>query len=121
MNPTLKAGAAPGQRPQGVPTRLPFTQLQPVRGLGDVRRIEADLPLTDALATPSTHELFCQSAAAFGDKTAIQFAAGTPAALVELCSEVVARLGLKATALPPGAASSGSPSAACPSSSPSVT
>ena len=46
---------------------------------------------------------------------AIQFAAGTPAALVEQCSEVVARLGLKATVVPPGAASSGSPSAACPS------
>lgn len=51
----------------------PFVQVHPVLGLEDVRRIEVAVPLAQAQATRSTYDLFRNSAAAFGDRTAIRF------------------------------------------------
>ncbi|BEP66303.1 MULTISPECIES: acyl-CoA synthetase [unclassified Variovorax] len=65
-NPTGTAGA-------------PFRPLFPVRGLADIRRLE-ETPLEEALTVRSTYELFCNSGAAFGDKTALTFLrSGNPA------------------------------------------
>lgn len=52
---------------------LPFRAGTPVRSLSDVQRIEAAMPLAEAVPVRSTYELFRNSAAAFGDKTAIVF------------------------------------------------
>lgn len=52
---------------------LPFHAGAPVRSLADVQRIEAARPLAEAMPVRSTYELFRNSAAAFGDKTAIVF------------------------------------------------
>ncbi|WP_046112942.1 acyl-CoA synthetase [Aquincola tertiaricarbonis] len=51
----------------------PFRAGAPVRSLADVQRIEAAMPLAEAVPVRSTYELFRNSAAAFGDKTAIVF------------------------------------------------
>ncbi|OEZ31883.1 acyl-CoA synthetase [Variovorax boronicumulans] len=59
----------------GAPMRPRF----PVRGLADIRALEAT-PLDEALTVRSTYELFRNSGAAFGDKTALTFLrSGNPA------------------------------------------
>ncbi|PLC05840.1 acyl-CoA synthetase [Variovorax sp. RO1] len=57
----------------------PFRPRFPVRGLDDIRALEAT-PLEEALTVRSTYELFRNSGAAFGDKTALTFLrSGNPA------------------------------------------
>jgi fatty-acyl-CoA synthase len=57
----------------------PFRPLFPVRGLADIRRLE-ETPLEEALTVRSTYELFRNSGAAFGNKTALTFLrTGNPA------------------------------------------
>ena len=57
----------------------PFRPLFPVRGLADIRRLE-ETPLEEAPTVPSTYDLFRNSGAAFGDKTALTFLrSGNPA------------------------------------------
>ena len=51
----------------------PFSQAHPVRSRADILRIEQARPLAQALPVRSTYEIFCNSAAAFGDKTALTF------------------------------------------------
>ena len=51
----------------------PFSQAHPVRSRADILRIEQARPLAEALPVRSTYEIFCNSAAAFGDKTALTF------------------------------------------------
>lgn len=51
----------------------PFSQTHPVRSRADILRIEQARPLAEALPVRSTYEIFCNSAAAFGDKTALTF------------------------------------------------
>ncbi|WP_426305905.1 acyl-CoA synthetase [Acidovorax facilis] len=58
--------------PQMPPLHTPFSPGAPVRSLQDVERIEAR-PLAEALPVQSTYEIFVNSAAAFGDKTALSF------------------------------------------------
>ena len=58
--------------PQMPPLHSPFAPGAPVRSLQDVERIEAR-PLAEALPVQSTYEIFVNSAAAFGDKTALSF------------------------------------------------
>ena len=58
--------------PQMPPLHLPFAPGAPVRSLQDVQRIEAR-PLAEALPVQSNYEIFVNSAAAFGDKTALAF------------------------------------------------
>ena len=53
--------------------QAPFRAGPPVRSLADVQRIEAAMPLEQAMPVRSTYELFRNSAAAFGDKTALTF------------------------------------------------
>ena len=61
------------------PTGQPFAPSFPIRTIDDVRRLEA-MPLSEALTTRSTYEIFCNSARAFGDKTALTFLrSGDPA------------------------------------------
>ncbi|EJE51904.1 acyl-CoA synthetase (AMP-forming)/AMP-acid ligase II [Acidovorax sp. CF316] len=54
------------------PLSAPFAPAFPVRSLQDVERLEA-LPLAQALPVQSTYDIFCNSAHAFGDKTALSF------------------------------------------------
>jgi fatty-acyl-CoA synthase len=57
----------------------PFRPLFPVRGLADIRRLE-ETPLEEALTVRSTYEIFRNSGAAFGGKTALTFLrSGNPA------------------------------------------
>ncbi|RIX81263.1 acyl-CoA synthetase [Acidovorax cavernicola] len=57
----------------------PFRPRFPVRGLADIRALE-ETPLAEALTVRSTYELFRNSGAAFGDKTALTFLrSGNPA------------------------------------------
>ena len=57
----------------------PFSPSFPVRSLADMRRLE-ETPLSEALTVRSTYEIFRNSAAAFGDKTALTFLrSGDPA------------------------------------------
>jgi len=58
--------------PQMPPLHTPFSPGPPVRSLQDVERHEAR-PLAEALPVQSTYEIFVNSAAAFGDKTALSF------------------------------------------------
>ncbi|RKR28618.1 fatty-acyl-CoA synthase [Acidovorax sp. 93] len=58
--------------PQMPPLHTPFSPGAPVRSLQDVERHEAR-PLAEALPVQSTYEIFVNSAAAFGDKTALTF------------------------------------------------
>jgi fatty-acyl-CoA synthase len=58
--------------PQMPPLHTPFSPGAPLRSLQDVERIEAH-PLAEALPVQSTYEIFVNSAAAFGDKTALSF------------------------------------------------
>ena len=58
--------------PQMPPLHTPFSPGAPVRSLQDVERHEAR-PLAEALPVQSTYEIFVNSAAAFGDKTALSF------------------------------------------------
>lgn len=58
--------------PQMPPLHTPFSPGAPVRSLQDVEGIEAR-PLAEALPVQSTYEIFVNSAAAFGDKTALSF------------------------------------------------
>lgn len=51
----------------------PFSQAHPVRSRADILRVEQARPLAQALPVRSTYEIFCNSAAAFGDKTALTF------------------------------------------------
>ena len=53
-------------------TAAPFSAPFPIRSIEDVRRLEAT-PLAEALTVRSTYEIFRNSAAAFGDKTALTF------------------------------------------------
>ncbi|UUX95603.1 acyl-CoA synthetase [Aquabacterium sp. J223] len=55
-----------------MPTGRPFVPAFPIRGLDDVRRLES-VPLAEAVPARSTHALFVNSAAAFGERTAITF------------------------------------------------
>jgi fatty-acyl-CoA synthase len=55
-----------------MPIHPPFAPVTRVLSLDDVRRIEAT-PLDQALPVRSTYEIFCNSAHAFGDKTALTF------------------------------------------------
>jgi len=61
-NPTLSIAAA----------TQPFVAPPPVRNLADVQRLEA-LPLEQTVVVPSTYALLCNSAWAFGSKTALTF------------------------------------------------
>ena len=54
------------------PTGQPFTPSFPIRGIEDIRRLE-QTPLEQALTVRSTYEIFCNSARAFGSKTALTF------------------------------------------------
>src|SRR5438552_861797 len=61
------------------PSGQPFAASFPVRSIDDVRRLE-ERPLEQALTTRSTYEIVCNSARAFGDKTALTFLrSGDPA------------------------------------------
>ncbi len=51
---------------------LAFSPSYPIRSIADVQRL-ASIPLAQALTVRSTYEIFCNSAAAFGDKTALTF------------------------------------------------
>ncbi len=59
-------------RPSEIRIAAPFGAPAPVRGLADIRRIEAT-PLHEALTVRSTYEIFRNAGAAFGDKTALTF------------------------------------------------
>ncbi|MBY0411753.1 MAG: AMP-binding protein [Burkholderiaceae bacterium] len=59
--------AAPALNPPFAPTGAGA-----IRSLNDVKRLEA-VPLAQALPVHSTYEIFCNSAQAFGDKTALTF------------------------------------------------
>jgi fatty-acyl-CoA synthase len=50
----------------------PFAPSFPIRSVDDIRRLERT-PLEQALTTRSTYEIFCNSARAFGGKTALTF------------------------------------------------
>jgi fatty-acyl-CoA synthase len=54
------------------PAAAPFCASFPIRSIEDVRRLE-QTPLSEALTVGSTYEIFRNSAAAFGDKTALTF------------------------------------------------
>ncbi|MEJ8813517.1 acyl-CoA synthetase [Variovorax ureilyticus] len=54
------------------PIAAPFTASFPIRSEADIRRLE-ETPLAEALTVRSTYEIFRNSAAAFGDKTALTF------------------------------------------------
>jgi fatty-acyl-CoA synthase len=54
------------------PAQAPFSAPFPIRSIEDVRRLEAK-PLAEVLTVRSTYEIFRNSAAAFGDKTALTF------------------------------------------------
>ena len=54
------------------PLHPPLAAPFPVRGVADIRRLEAQ-PLAQALPARSTYELIRNSAAVFGDKTALTF------------------------------------------------
>ena len=58
------------QSPQSL--GLPFEPSHPILCEADVERLES-LPLDQALTVRSTYEIFCNSAHAFGDKTALTF------------------------------------------------
>ncbi|MDD0817096.1 acyl-CoA synthetase [Curvibacter sp. HBC28] len=58
---------------QAPPRHAPFRQTLRVHSLADIRRIEALAPLAQAMPVRSTYEIMCNSAAAFGDKTALTF------------------------------------------------
>ncbi|MDD0837621.1 acyl-CoA synthetase [Curvibacter sp. HBC61] len=62
-----------GRTAPSVPRHAPFRQALRVHSLADIRRIEALAPLAQALPVRSTYEIMCNSAAAFGDKTALTF------------------------------------------------
>jgi fatty-acyl-CoA synthase len=53
-------------------SNLAFSPSFPIRSRADVQRLE-QVPLAQALTVRSTYEIFCHSAAAFGDKTALTF------------------------------------------------
>jgi len=54
------------------PLAAPFSASFPIRSLDDIRKLE-ETPLAEALTVRSTYEIFRNSAAAFGDKTALTF------------------------------------------------
>ncbi|MCH2000116.1 acyl-CoA synthetase, partial [Achromobacter xylosoxidans] len=54
------------------PVAPPFAAPFPVRSIDDVRRLAAR-PLAETLTVQSTYEIFRNSAAAFGDRTALTF------------------------------------------------
>lgn len=55
-----------------IPRAAPFSPSVPIRSLQDVQRLETR-PLAEALPVQSTYDIFVNSAAAFGDKTALTF------------------------------------------------
>ena len=55
-----------------IPRAAPFSPSFPIRSLQDVQQLEAH-PLAEALPVQSTYDIFVNSAAAFGDKTALTF------------------------------------------------
>ena len=55
-------------RPLAAPFAAPFA----VRTAQDVQRLQAR-PLAETLTVQSTYEIFCNSAAAFGDRRALTF------------------------------------------------
>jgi fatty-acyl-CoA synthase len=78
-----------------------FSQKFPIHGLADVRRLE-QTPLARALPVQSTYELLCNSAQAFGEKTALTFlsTAQTDCVPVQLsCRELLEKIHLTANAL----------------------
>lgn len=60
------------QRLFTAPTAEPFRQPFPIRSIDDVLRIE-QTPIEETIRPQSTYEIFCNSAAAFGDKVALRF------------------------------------------------
>ncbi|HEY2978085.1 MAG TPA: acyl-CoA synthetase, partial [Burkholderiaceae bacterium] len=61
------------------PIHPPFAPSFPIRSIDDVRRLE-QTPIATALPVRSTYEIFCNSAHAFGSKTALTFLrSGDPA------------------------------------------
>ncbi|WP_284615347.1 acyl-CoA synthetase [Aquabacterium humicola] len=62
----------------------PFAPQFPIRSLDDVRRLERT-PLAEALPVRSTYELLCNSAHAFGDRTALTFLPDMSADTPPLC------------------------------------
>ena len=69
----MTAGTAPPvTQTQEPPLAPPFAAPFPVRGIDDVRRLAAR-PLAETLTVQSTYEIFRNSAAAFGDRTALTF------------------------------------------------
>jgi fatty-acyl-CoA synthase len=58
--------------PSEPPIAAPFSASFPIRSLDDIRRLEQK-PLHEALTVRSTYEIFRNSGAAFGDKTALTF------------------------------------------------
>jgi fatty-acyl-CoA synthase len=78
-----------------------FSQKFPIHGLADVRRLE-QTPLARALPVQSTYELLCNSAQAFGEKTALTFlsTAQTDCVPVQLSyRELLEKIHLTANAL----------------------
>ena len=51
---------------------MPFVPSFPIRSEADVHRLE-ETPIEQAFAERSTYDIFCSSARAFGDKTALTF------------------------------------------------
>ena len=51
---------------------MPFAPSFPIRSEADVRRLE-ETPLEQAFTERSTYDIFCSSAKAFGNKTALTF------------------------------------------------
>ena len=68
----MTAGTAPPVTQTQEPPLAPFAAPFPVRGIDDVRRLAAR-PLAETLTVQSTYEIFRNSAAAFGDRTALTF------------------------------------------------
>lgn len=68
-----------GNEKKTSPGGAPFRPLLPVRSLADIRKLE-ETPLEQALTVRSTYEIFRNSGAAFGNKTALTFLrTGNPA------------------------------------------
>ncbi len=85
--------STPAQRPAP-----PFAAQHPIRSADDVRRLEAT-PLAEALTVRSTYEIFRNSAAAFGERTALTFLrSGDPADAPERWSYAELLAGIHQTA-----------------------
>ncbi len=65
-------GAGCGAQDLRLTWHMPFAPSFPIRSEADVRRLE-ETPLEQAFTERSTYDIFCSSARAFGDKTALTF------------------------------------------------